>query len=570
MSSLKAIHKELGVTKDGETEISALESKIKKLPLSVEAKEKAESELQKLKMSNMMSAESTIIRNYLDTLLALPWGVHSTLSGNIDESEKILNRDHYALYKVKDRILEFLSVQKRTQNSKGPIICFVGPPGVGKTSLAKSIAQATGRECVRFSLGGVKDESEIRGHRKTYIGAMPGKIMYLLKKAKTSNPVMILDEIDKISSDYRGDPASALLEVLDPEQNNKFVDHYLEIEYDLSKVMFIATANSTNLHRALLDRMEIIRIEGYTEDEKLEIAKNHLINKQLKEHSLDESEFLIEDKALLNIIRYYTRESGVRSLEREIAKLARKVVREIEQGKKTSIIITEDNLEQYLGVKKYLFGESEENSVVGVTTGLAYTEVGGDLLAIEALLIPGKGNIKLTGKLGDVMQESAQAAFSYFKANSLGFGIDNYMLSKIDVHIHVPEGATPKDGPSAGIAMFTSIVSAMTNVAVRKDVAMTGEITLRGSVLPIGGLKEKLLAAGRGGIKDVLIPYKNKKDLTEVPHNITKNLNIKFVKTAKEVVGLALTNLVNIKNMGHLDNFKNISLENGEKKSLMN
>lgn len=559
---MKAIQKELGTTKDGKSEFSTIEAKIKKIKLSEEAREKALAELQKLKITNSMSAEASVIRNYLDYLLDLPWGIHTKKEDDIERAEKILDSQHYGLQKVKERVLEFLAVQKRTKSNKGSIICFVGPPGVGKTSLARSIAEATGRKFEKFSLGGIRDEAEIRGHRKTYLGAMPGKIMYLLKKAKASNAVILLDEIDKMGSDFRGDPAAALLEVLDPEQNSKFVDHYMEVAFDLSEVMFIATANSSQMHRALLDRMEVIRIEGYTEDEKMQIAKKHLIKKQKHEHRLNSKEFAISDEALLNIIRYYTKEAGVRNLEREISKIARKTVREIEQHRKKSVVISNRNLEKYLGVRKFLFGESEEKSLVGVTTGLAYTEVGGDLLAIEAVTIPGKGQIKTTGKLGEVMQESAQAAFSYFKSNSLKYGIIPPKINKHDIHLHVPEGATPKDGPSAGIAMFTSIVSAMTSIPVNKSVAMTGEITLRGRVLPIGGLKEKLLAANRGGIKTVLIPYENEKDLDEVPENITKGLKIIPIKTADEVLKCALTDTIIPAKWSEGNDISDISLEN--------
>jgi ATP-dependent Lon protease len=567
---LKVIHKELGGTKGGKSEINILENKIKTTKLSKEAKEKAEAELHKLKMTNSISAEATIIRNYLDYLLSLPWGKTTKVTTDIERAERILNRDHYGLKKIKERILEFLAVQKRTKFNKGPIICFVGPPGVGKTSLAKSIAEATSRNFVKFSLGGIRDEAEIRGHRKTYLGSMPGKIMYLLKKAKSSNPVMLLDEIDRLGMDYRGDPAAALLEVLDPEQNKKFVDHYLEVEYDLSHTIFIATANSTEMHRALLDRMEIITLSGYTEDEKLEIAKRHLIKKQKKEHKLSTAEFTISDDAIINIIRYYTKEAGVRSLEREIAKLARKTVRQLEQNKKTSISITVHNLEKYLGVKKFSFGESEKEDQVGVTTGLAYTQAGGDLLSIEAALIPGKGMIKSTGKLGEVMQESVQAALSYFKSNSIKYGVIPPKFYKKDIHIHVPEGATPKDGPSAGIAILTSIVSVMTGIPVDRTVAMTGEITLRGRVLPIGGLKEKLLAANRGGIKTVLIPEENKKDLAEIPKNIIKSLKIIPVKTADEAVKCALINTFSSVKWSQNEDFSQILLENPENSIVTN
>lgn len=537
---LKAIHKELGTTTtDGKSEFEQLEDKVKKLRLSKEAKEKATSELNKLKMTNSHSAEATISRTYLDYLLGLPWGKESKLKHDIKEAEEILNREHYGLDKVKERIIEFLAVQKRTKTTQGPILCLVGPPGVGKTSLAKSIADATGREFLKFSLGGIRDEAEIRGHRKTYIGAMPGKIIYLLKKGKTDNPVILLDEIDKIGADYRGDPAAALLEVLDPEQNNKFVDNYLEVEYDISKVLFIATANSTNLHPALLDRLEMIRLSGYMDDEKSQIASKHLLKKQRNLHKLKEEEFDIREDAIKDIILYYTREAGVRSLEREMSKLARKTVVAIEQNHKVSTITPKD-LEKMLGVKKYFYGESEKSDFVGVTTGLAYTQVGGDLLSIEAVALPGKGRIKATGKLGEVMQESAQAAFSHFKSTSYKYGVAASMLEKRDIHVHVPEGATPKDGPSAGVTIFTSIVSIMTAIPVKKEVAMTGEITLRGRILPIGGLKEKLLAAHRGKIKTVLIPFENKKDLSEIPKNILEGLKIIPVKTAEEALKYAL------------------------------
>lgn len=561
---LKVIHKELSGDKDGENEISALEASINKTKFNKDTRDKALSELKKLKMTNSMSAEATIIRNYLDYLLSLPWGKYTKLTHDIHKAQEILDRDHYGLDKVKERIIEFLAVQKRTKSNKGPILCFVGPPGVGKTSLAKSIAEATGRNFVRFAMGGVRDEAEIRGHRKTYLGAMPGKIMYLMKKSASSNPVMLLDEVDKIGSDYRGDPAAALLEVLDPEQNHVFCDHYIESEYDLSKTLFIATANSTKMHRALLDRMEIIRLVGYTEDEKIHIAKKHLLTKQRKEHKLKVKEFGISDDAMLDVIRYYTKEAGVRGLEREIASLARKAVRDIEQHGKKCVNITAKNLKEYLGVRKYSFGETEEKNLVGVTTGLAYTEVGGDLLSIEALTTYGKGDIKTTGTLGDVMKESAQAAFTYFKSNCLEFGVTPPEYSNKNLHLHVPEGATPKDGPSAGIAIFTSIVSVMTNIPVNKNVAMTGEITLRGRVLPIGGLKEKLLAASRGRIKTVLIPSENEKDLEDVPNNIKKNLKIIPVKTAIEVLKYALSGTVSAVEWSKSQHFSSISQENTE------
>ncbi|MEQ9116027.1 MAG: endopeptidase La [Rickettsiales bacterium] len=538
---LKAINKELGHQEDVKSEVAEIEEKIKKLKLSKDARKKAESELKKLKMMNGMSAEAMITRNYLDTLLSLPWGKKSKLKNSIPRAETILNSDHYGLEKIKERILEYLAVQKRTKSLKGPILCFVGPPGVGKTSLARSIAEATGRKYARFSLGGVRDEAEIRGHRKTYLGSMPGKILNHIKKTETTNPVLLLDEIDKMGMDYRGDPAAALLEVLDPEQNDKFIDHYIEVEYDLSNVLFIATANSYNIPRPLLDRMEIIRVEGYIEDEKVQIAKKHLLPKQLKNHKLTKKELKINDAALLDIIRYYTKESGVRNLEREISKIARKSVIKIERDGVKSISVGAKNLEEFLGVRKFDFGRSEKDNIVGVTTGLAFTEVGGDILSIEALSLPGKGRVKATGKLGDVMQESAQAAYSYFRSNCTNLGLTPPQVMKKDVHIHVPAGATPKDGPSAGAAIFTSIVSCMTGIPVNKTVAMTGEITLRGRILPIGGLKEKLLAALRSGIKTVLIPEDNKRDLKEIPKNITEELKIIPVKHADEVLKRALT-----------------------------
>lgn len=561
---LKAIQKELGDKQDSKNEILELEKKIKETALSAEAREKANSELAKFKLMGATSAEATIIRNYLDHLLSLPWGKVTKSKLDIGKSEKILNQEHYALDKVKDRILEFLSVQKRTKSVKGPILCFVGPPGVGKTSLAKSIATAMGREFVKFSLGGVRDEAEIRGHRKTYIGAMPGKILYLLKKAKSMNPVMLLDEIDKISADYRGDPSSALLEVLDPEQNSKFADHYIEAEFDLSKIMFVATANSMDMHPALLDRMEIIRIAGYTEDEKQEIALKHLLKKQFKEHKLSKKDLTITNEAILDIIRYYTAEAGVRGLERELAKIARKAVRQIEQKGAKAISIDSSNLNNYLGVRKYQYGESEKENLVGVTTGLAYTEVGGDLLSIEALLVPGDGKIKTTGKLGEVMQESAQAAFSFFCSRSSLYGVDQNKYKRKDLHLHVPEGAVPKDGPSAGIAMFTAMVSVLTGIPVKKTVAMTGEITLSGRVLPIGGLKEKLLAAHRGGIKTVLIPVENEKDLVEMPKNITQNLEIITVKTADEAIKHALTRMPRPRKLEESEAITPLSEENSQ------
>jgi len=540
---LKAIQRELG--NEGEEgdgdEIAELTQKIATLKLSKEARTKAQSELKKLKTMAPMSAEATVVRNYLDVLLGLPWGKKSKLKKDLVEAEKILDADHYGLEKVKDRIIEYLAVQARTNKLKGPILCLVGPPGVGKTSLGKSIAKATGREFVRQSLGGVRDEAEIRGHRRTYIGSLPGKIVSNLKKTGTSNPLFLLDEIDKLGQDFRGDPASALLEVLDPEQNNKFNDHYLEIDIDLSDVMFVTTANSLNLPQPLLDRMEIIRLEGYTEDEKVEIAKGHLLDKQIEAHGLKDGEFVLTDGGLRKLIQEYTREAGVRTLEREIAKLARKALRKILEGKAESVTITPENLSEFAGVQKYRHDVGEEENQIGAVTGLAWTEVGGELLTIESVTVPGKGAIKTTGKLGDVMKESVEAAFSFVKARSPAYGIKPSLLQRKDIHVHLPEGAVPKDGPSAGIGLVTAIVSTLTGVAVRKDIAMTGEVTLRGRVLPIGGLKEKLLAALRGGIKTVLIPEENQKDLAEIPQNIRDGLEIIAVKHVDEVLRLALT-----------------------------
>jgi ATP-dependent Lon protease len=537
---MKAIQQEI----DGGTEKSDffdLEKKIKKLKLSAEAKEKAEAELKKLKLMNPMSAESSVVRNYLDSLLAMPWGKRSKTLVDVKKTEETLDRDHYGLKKVKERIVEYLSVLKRTRKLKGPILCFIGPPGVGKTSLVKSIAEAMGRKYIKFALGGVRDEAEIRGHRKTYLGSMPGKIINLIKKAKVDNPVMLLDEIDKMSADFRGDPASALLEVLDPEQNSHFVDHYLEVEYDLSDIVFIATANSYDLPRALLDRMEIINIAGYIEEEKLQIAKNYLVPKQLKTHGMKPGELVITDASLMEMIRYYTKESGVRSLERDIGALARKVLTKILRDKTIkSVTIHPKDLEEYLGVKKYRFGLAEEEDQIGNTTGLAYTEVGGDLLNIEAVSFAGKGVIKATGKLGEVMKESADAAYSCFLSRAKELGLKEKDYKDMDIHLHVPEGATPKDGPSAGIAIYTTIVSLMTKTPVKRNIAMTGEITLRGKVLPIGGLKEKLLAASRGGVKTVLIPIDNMKDLKEIPDNIKNKLDIKPVAKIEEVLKYAL------------------------------
>ena len=537
---MKAIQKELGDGEDGQSEVSELEAKIAETKLSVEAKEKADAELKKLKSMSPMSAEATVVRNYLDWLLSIPWGKKSRVKKDLGKAQKVLDDDHYSLDKVKERIVEYLAVQQRSQKLKGPIMCLVGPPGVGKTSLGKSVARATGREFIRISLGGVRDESEIRGHRRTYIGSMPGKIIQALKKAKTTNPLILLDEIDKMGQDFRGDPASAMLEVLDPEQNSTFVDHYLEVEYDLSNVMFLTTANSYNMPGPLLDRMEIIPLAGYTEDEKREIARRHLIDKQVKNHGLRKGEFEICDGALNEMIRRYTREAGVRNLEREIGKLARKAVFRIVKGEQKAISVNEDNLNDFLGVKKYRYGLAELEDQIGVVTGLAYTSVGGDLLSIEALQLPGKGRMKTTGKLGDVMKESIEAASSYVRSISPQIGVKPSKFDKIDIHVHVPEGATPKDGPSAGLAMVTSIVSVLTKIPVHRDIAMTGEVTLRGNALAIGGLKEKLLAALRGGIKTVLIPEDNEKDLVEIPDNVKEGMTIIPVKHVSEVLKYAL------------------------------
>ncbi|MFL9842053.1 endopeptidase La [Sphingomonas sp. ST-64] len=540
---LKAIQRELGnENEEGEgDEIAELTQKIATLKLSKEARGKAQAELKKLKTMAPMSAEATVVRNYLDVLLGLPWGKKSKLKKDLVEAEAVLDADHYGLEKVKDRIIEYLAVQARTNKLKGPILCLVGPPGVGKTSLGKSIAKATGREFIRQSLGGVRDEAEIRGHRRTYIGSLPGKIVTNLKKAGTSNPLFLLDEIDKLGQDFRGDPASALLEVLDPEQNGKFQDHYLEIDVDLSDIMFVTTANSLNLPQPLLDRMEIIRLEGYTEDEKVEIAQGHLLAKQIDAHGLKDGEFELTEDGLRDLIRYYTREAGVRTLEREIAKLARKALRRILEGKAESVVVTPENLHEFAGVRKYRFGIGEEEHQIGAVTGLAWTEVGGELLTIESVTVPGKGAIKTTGKLGDVMKESVDAAFSFIRARSPSYGIKPSIFARKDIHVHLPEGAVPKDGPSAGIGLVTAIVSTLTGVPVRKDIAMTGEVTLRGRVLPIGGLKEKLLAALRGGIKMVLIPQENEKDLAEIPANIREGLDIVPVAHVDEVLKLALT-----------------------------
>ena len=538
---MKAIQKELGESEDGTDELADIAERIKKVRLSKEAREKATAELKKLKNMSQMSAEATVVRNYLDWLLGIPWKKKSKVKKDLSLAQQILDRDHHGLEKVKERIVEYLAVQKRTGKVKGPILCLVGPPGVGKTSLGKSIADSTGRNFVRMSLGGVRDEAEIRGHRRTYIGSLPGKIIHSMKKAKTSNPLFLLDEIDKLGNDYRGDPSSALLEVLDPEQNNTFQDHYLEVDYDLSDVMFVTTANTLRMPQPLLDRMEIIRLSGYTEDEKIEIANKHLIRKQQEQHGLQKGEWEVTESGLRDLIRYYTREAGVRNLEREIANLARKAVKEILTESVTKIVVTDQNLEDYAGVRKYRFGEVEDSDLVGVTTGLAWTEVGGEILSIESVTVPGKGKVTSTGKLGDVMRESVQAAESFVKSRAPSFGIDPKTLESKDIHVHVPEGATPKDGPSAGVAMVTSIVSVLTEIPVKRSVAMTGEITLRGRVLPIGGLKEKLLAALRAGIKTVLIPKDNEKDLAEIPDNVKSGLSIVPVSVVDEVISNALT-----------------------------
>ncbi len=537
---MKAIQKELGDTEDGGDEMSELEEKIAKTKLSKEAREKADAELKKLRQMSPMSAEATVVRNYLDWLLSIPWGKKGRVRKDLNAAEEILDTDHYGLEKVKERIIEYLAVQARTNKLKGPILCLVGPPGVGKTSLGKSIARATGRDFVRMSLGGVRDEAEIRGHRRTYIGSMPGKIIQSMKKAKSVNPLFLLDEIDKMGADFRGDPSSALLEVLDPEQNGTFNDHYLEVEYDLSNVMFVTTANTLNIPPPLMDRMEIIRLSGYTELEKVQIARRHLIPKTIKEHGLKSSEMTLPEDALLTIIQHYTREAGVRNLEREIARLARKSVKELLTSKKKTIKVTPKVLEDFLGVPKFRHGEVEQENQVGVVTGLAWTEFGGELLTIEGVMMPGKGKMTVTGNLRDVMKESISAANAYVRSRSIEFGIEPPVFERTDFHVHVPEGATPKDGPSAGVAMVTAIVSVMTGIPVRRDVAMTGEITLRGRILPIGGLKEKMLAALRGGIKKVLIPEENVKDLAEIPEEIKTSLEIVPVSQVGEVLSNAL------------------------------
>ena len=537
---MKAIQKELGDGEEGAGEVAELEARIEATKLSKEAREKVDAELKKLKNMSPMSAEATVVRNYLDWILAVPWGTKSRTKKNLAHAQKVLDDDHFGLEKVKERIVEYLAVQQRSAKLKGPIMCLVGPPGVGKTSLGKSVANATGREFIRISLGGVRDESEIRGHRRTYIGSMPGKIIQALKKAKTTNPLILLDEIDKMGQDFRGDPASAMLEVLDPEQNSTFVDHYLEVEYDLSNVMFLTTANSYNMPGPLLDRMEIISLSGYTEDEKREIARQHLLPKVMKNHGLKAKEFSVDDAALTDIARYYTREAGVRNFERELAKIARKAVTKIVKKQVEAVAVTADNIDDYVGVRKHRYGLAEKDDQVGVVTGLAWTSVGGELLSIEALRLPGKGRMKTTGKLGDVMKESIEAASSYVRSISPSIGVKPTKFDTTDIHVHVPDGATPKDGPSAGLAMVTSIVSVLTQIPVRKDIAMTGEVSLRGNAMPIGGLKEKLLAALRGGIKTVLIPEENEKDLADIPDNVKEGLTIIPVSHVSQVLKHAL------------------------------
>ncbi|MDI6027634.1 endopeptidase La [Corticibacterium sp. UT-5YL-CI-8] len=540
---MKAIQKELGEGEDGRDEAAEIEARIKKTKLTKEAREKAEAELKKLRTMSPMSAEATVVRNYLDWILSIPWAKNSKVKTDLNFAETVLDTEHYGLDKVKDRIVEYLAVQSRQKKLKGPILCLVGPPGVGKTSLAKSIAKATGREYIRMALGGVRDEAEIRGHRRTYIGSMPGKVIQSMKKAKKSNPLFLLDEIDKMGQDFRGDPSSALLEVLDPEQNSTFMDHYLEVEYDLSSVMFVTTANTLNIPAPLMDRMEIIRIAGYTEDEKVEIAKRHLMPKVIRDHALQPKEFSISEDAIRMVIQTYTREAGVRSLERELMKVGRKVVTEILRSDKRSVDVTEKNLPDYLGVPRFRYGQVEADDQVGVVTGLAWTEVGGELLTIEGVMMPGKGRMTVTGNLKDVMKESISAAASYVRSRAIDFGIEPPLFDRRDIHVHVPEGATPKDGPSAGVAMATAIVSVLTGIPVRADVAMTGEITLRGRVLPIGGLKEKLLAALRGGIKKVLIPEENAKDLADIPDNVKSGMEIIPVSRVGEVLRHALVRM---------------------------
>ncbi|WP_433956343.1 endopeptidase La [Brevundimonas bullata] len=538
---MKAIQRELGETDDTRDELLELEKRIRKTKLSKEARAKADAELKKLRNMSPMSAESTVVRNYLDWLLSVPWGKAKTKPIDLQKAEDILEEDHYGLEKVKERIIEYLAVQARTGSLKGPILCLVGPPGVGKTSLAQSIAKATGREYVRMSLGGVRDESEIRGHRRTYIGSMPGKIIQSMKKAKTTNAFVLLDEIDKLGSDWRGDPSSALLEVLDPAQNSTFGDHYLEVDYDLSQVMFVTTANSLNMPQPLMDRMEIIRVSGYTEDEKVEIAKRHVLPKQLKDHGLKEGELIVPEETIRDLIRYYTREAGVRSLERALGGLARKAVREMAKTKAVSITVDAAKLAEYAGVKKFRYGETDAEDQVGIVTGLAWTEFGGDILTIEAIKMPGRGRMTVTGNLKEVMKELISAAASYVRSRALSFGVKPPVFEKTDIHVHVPDGATPKDGPSAGVAMTVAMVSVLTGIPIRKDIAMTGEITLRGRVTAIGGLKEKLLAALRSGVKTVLIPQENEKDLEEVPENVKSALEIIPISTADEALKWALT-----------------------------
>ena len=538
---MKAIQKELDDDDEGIDDIAEIEEKIRNTKLSKEALEKTKNELKKLKQMSPMSAEATVVRNYLDWILDIPWGKKKKVKKDIGIAQKTLDKDHHGLDKVKDRITEYLAVQNRSKKIKGPILCLVGPPGVGKTSLGKSIAAATGREFIRMSLGGVRDESEIRGHRRTYIGSMPGRIIQSLKKVKTSNPLFLLDEIDKLGSDFRGDPASALLEVLDPEQNSAFNDHYLEVDYDLSQVMFVTTANSLDIPQALADRMEIIRIAGYTEDEKLQIAKKHLVEKTKENNGLEDKEWTVSDDAIQSVIRYYSREAGVRGLEREINSLARKAVKDIALNKSDSVNVTSENISDYLGVKKYRYGKTENDNLVGVVTGLAYTEVGGDILNVEAVMLPGNGKIKATGKLGDVMKESIDAASSFVRSRAVNYGIEPPIFQRKDIHVHVPEGATPKDGPSAGVAMVIAIISVMAEIPIKNDVAMTGEMSLRGRVLPIGGLKEKLLAATRSGIKTVLVPSENERELSEVPENIKEKLDIKLISSIDEALDYALT-----------------------------
>ncbi len=547
---MKAIQNELGESEDGESELDEIQKKIEDAGMSKEAREKVDSEVKKLKMMSPMSAEAAVVRNYIDWIVQIPWKKRSRVRSDIHAAQEILDEDHYGLEKVKERILEYLAVQQRLKKMKGPILCLVGPPGVGKTSLGKSIAKATNRKFIRMSLGGVRDEAEIRGHRRTYIGSMPGKIVQNMSKVKTKNPLFLLDEIDKMAADFRGDPASAMLEVLDPEQNSTFADHYLEVDYDLSEVMFVATSNSLNIPGPLLDRMEVIRLEGYTEAEKLNIAKRYLVAKQKKNNGLRETEIDIEESALIDAIRYYTREAGVRGLEREIAKICRKVTKQlILDGELSKVVVNGDNLNDYLGVRKFSFGLAEDENRVGQVTGLAWTSVGGELLTIESVVVPGKGKQTSTGKLGDVMQESIQAAITVVRSRAEGFGIDKALFTERDFHVHVPEGATPKDGPSAGIGMCTALISAITNIPVRADVAMTGEITLRGEVLPIGGLKEKLLAAHRGGIKHVVIPHENEKDLVEISDEVKDNLIITPVRWIDEVLEIALTELPSADNL---------------------